>query len=119
MHFTLERGPAVRDVLLLRAEQRDLVEPEGDAGRAGGELGGEIGGGGEEDAHDVVGGELVAREELLHQASGLAVDLGLRVLGARDRAAQRRPRPSQPRELARSKRAWRRGLLREAAVGGP
>ena len=35
---------AVGDVLLLGAEQRDLVEPERGACRAGGELGGEVGG---------------------------------------------------------------------------
>src|SRR5262249_54816721 len=54
--------------LLLGAEEGDVAEVEGLARGGRRELRGEVGCGGEDDAHDVVVGELVAGEHLLHEA---------------------------------------------------
>ena len=77
----------VRHVLLHRAEQRDVVEAERGARRARRELRVEVGRGGEDDAHDIIGSEIVAGEELLDETRGLRVDLFPRVLVTRNRAS--------------------------------
>ena len=66
------RSPSSR-----RADQRDVAEPERPR-RGRRELGGEVVGGGEDDADDVLVLDLVAVEHLLDQRLRLDVDLGLR-----------------------------------------
>jgi hypothetical protein len=82
--------PAV-DRELAGTQQRDVAEPDATSG-GGRELRRQVVGSGEDDADEVVVLELVAGEDLLHQALGLLLDLLLGVLVARDRAAQR-PKP--------------------------
>ena len=79
---------AVRDPELAGTDQRDIAEPER-ARRRRRELGGDVVGRGEEDADQVVVGDVVAVEHLLHERLGLQLDLGFRVLVDGCRAAQR------------------------------
>ena len=69
------------------AEQRDVAEPQCPGGR-GGELGGDVVGRGEDDAHEVVVGDLVALQHLRDQPLRLGVDLRFGVLVNSCRAAQ-------------------------------
>ena len=69
-----------------RAQQRDVAEPEPRRGRR--ELGGDVVGGGEDDADDVVVRDRVALEHRLDQRLRLGVDLVFGVLIAGGRAAQ-------------------------------
>ena len=57
------RGRAPGTSISLRAQQRHVLEPDL-AGGQGGELGGEVGGGGENDADHIVGDQVVARHDL-------------------------------------------------------
>ncbi len=57
----------MRDRDLLGTEQRQVVETQGQARARGRELRRQVGSGCEDDAHDVVVGEPIAREELLDE----------------------------------------------------
>ncbi len=85
-HTDRVRHP-VHDAELPGAQQRHITKAER-AGRGGRELGGEIVGRGEDDAHEIIVRDGIAFEHLANQRLRLGVDVGLRVLVEGRRAPQ-------------------------------